>query len=214
MTEPERHRLRVRATAGAAVVLVLAGIACAVIVAAVAPGPGATRTVAPADSGSAAADAGAGAAEAERPGAGEPSPAPVFVHVLGAVAHPGLYELTEGARVVDAIAAAGGLAEGADEGQVNLARRVDDGEQIAVPLVGQVPPPGAAPSGAGHPGRIDINTADAAALDTLPGIGPALAKRIVDWRAKNGRFATVDDLLDVPGIGQKVLGDVRDLVTT
>jgi competence protein ComEA len=135
----------------------------------------------------------------------------LFVHIIGAVVAPGLYQLHEGDRAVDAVAAAGGLAADADQAQVNLARFLSDGEQIIVPRVGDVPAPavaGAAPGGAG--GLININTADAAALEELPGVGPALAERIVLWREANGSFASVDDLLNVTGIGQKKLDGLRD----
>lgn len=140
------------------------------------------------------------------------APASLFVHVSGAVATPGLYVLDEGARVVDAVAAAGGFAPGADEDAVNLARAVSDGEQLLVPVVGEVP----TEVGTGAPvgdGRVNLNTADATALDTLPRIGPAMAQRIIEWREANGRFTSVDDLLAVPGIGDKMLESLRDLVT-
>lgn len=140
--------------------------------------------------------------------------ASVYVHVSGAVAAPGLYLLAEGARVVDAIAAAGGFAEGADEAAVNLARPLSDGEQLIVPLVGQTP---ATSSGGTAPasgdGRVNLNTADVAALDTLPRIGPAMAERIVQWREANGGFTSIEDLLAVPGIGDKMLESLRELVT-
>lgn len=142
--------------------------------------------------------------------------AAVYVHVSGAVAVPGLYRLDNGARVVDAIAAAGGFGEGADQSAVNLARIVGDGEQLHVPVVGEaVPPTVAQPGGAGPAagGKVNLNTADLATLDTLPRIGPALAQRIIDWRDQNGRFTSVDDLLAVPGIGDKMLAALRDLVT-
>lgn len=137
--------------------------------------------------------------------------ASVFVHVSGAVATPGLYVLGEGARVVDAIAAAGGFAPGADEAAVNLARPLSDGEQLHVPAAGEVSQPqdAAAPGD----GRVNLNTADAAQLDTLPRIGPAMAARIIEWREANGRFTSVEDLLAVPGIGDKMLETLRDLVT-
>lgn len=143
--------------------------------------------------------------------------AAVYVHVAGAVGAPGLYRLLDGARVVDAVAAAGGFAADADTDAVNLARSVDDGEQLVVPRIGEA----AAPSQAGGTSaaapssgaRVNLNTADAAALDTLPRIGPALAQRIIDWRAQNGRFTSVDDLLAVPGIGDRMLESIRDLVT-
>lgn len=139
------------------------------------------------------------------------APVAVYVHVFGAVATPGLYVLDDGARVADVIAAAGGLAEGADASAVNLARRVGDGEQLYVPAVGETPPAtAAAPAG---DGRVNLNTADIAALDTLPRIGPAMAERIVQWRESNGRFTSVEDLLAVPGIGDKMLESLRDLVT-
>ena len=138
------------------------------------------------------------------------SAASVFVHVSGAVAAPGLYVLHDGARVVDAVAAAGGLAAGADETAVNLARPVSDGEQLHVPVIGAAPAP--APPDGGD-GRVNLNTADAAALDTLPRIGPAMAARIIEWRDANGRFTSVEDLLSVPGIGDKMLETLRALVT-
>lgn len=133
----------------------------------------------------------------------------VHVHVAGAVAAPGLYVLDEHARVFDAIAAAGGFVPEADRAAVNLARELSDGEQLHVPLVGEEPP---AADPAADDGRIDLNTADAAALETLPRIGPALAARILEWREANGRFTSVDDLLAVAGIGEKMLEAMRDLV--
>lgn len=137
--------------------------------------------------------------------------ASVFVHVSGAVATPGLYVLHEKARVVDAVAAAGGFAAGADETAVNLARPVSDGEQLHVPTTGEASDAaGTAPAG---DGRVNLNTADAAALDTLPRIGPAMAARIIEWRDANGRFTSVEDLLSVPGIGDKMLETLRALVT-
>lgn len=147
--------------------------------------------------------------EAEAPGATAPG-GELYVHVLGAVEKPGLYVLAIDARIVDALAAAGGTTAEADLAAINLARIVADGEQVVVPVVGATPvEPGA---GATVPGddRIDLNSADQAALDTLPRIGPALAERIIAWRYENGRFQTVDDLLAVPGIGEKLLEGLRD----
>ncbi len=149
-------------------------------------------------------------------GAPPPSPPAMYVHVSGAVRAPGLYVLRGSARVVDAIAAAGGFADGADSSGVNLARPVSDGEQLHVAAQGESPPTGAGTtgSGAGTPdGRVNLNTADAAQLDTLPRIGAAMAERIIQWRDANGRFTSVEDLLAVPGIGDKMLESLRDLVT-
>ena len=147
----------------------------------------------------------------------------VYIHVSGAVVAPGLYVLKDGARVVDALSAAGGFAAGSDEQAVNLARPLSDGEQLHVPLLGEVPGTAAGEAGeaggsggaslpAGD-GRVNLNTADAAQLDTLPRIGPAMAQRILDWREANGRFTSVEDLLAVPGIGDKMLEALRDLVS-
>lgn len=133
--------------------------------------------------------------------------AELYVHVLGAVERPGLYVLHPGARVVDALAAAGGTVDGADLAAVNLARPVEDGEQVVVPVAGAPAGPSAVPSDGG---AVDLNSADQAALEALPGIGPALAERILAWREENGRFRSVDDLLAVPGIGEKLLEGLRD----
>ncbi len=132
----------------------------------------------------------------------------LYVHVLGAVERPGLYVLDLDARLVDAVAAAGGTTDDADLAAVNLARILADGEQIVVPTLGAA----SDATGAAPPGddRVDLNSADQAALETLPRIGPALAERIIAWREENGRFASVDDLLAVPGIGEKLLAGIRD----
>ncbi|WP_243074922.1 helix-hairpin-helix domain-containing protein [Microbacterium sp. SS28] len=147
----------------------------------------------------------------EGPGTDAAPAASVYVHVSGAVAAPGLYVLGEHARVVDAIAAAGGFTAEADRAAVNLARPLSDGEQLAVPVAGAAPDPGA--GAAQTDGRVNLNTADAAALDTLPRIGPAMAERIIAWRDENGRFTSVEDLLAVPGIGDKMLEALRDQVS-
>lgn len=133
----------------------------------------------------------------------------LYVHVLGQVAHPGLYVLDLDARVVDALGAAGGSLPDADLRAVNLARQLTDGEQLVVPAIGETDAGAAAPAG---DGPIDLNSADQAALETLPRIGPALAQRIIAWRDDNGRFTSVDDLLAVPGIGEKMLEGLRDAV--
>lgn len=148
---------------------------------------------------------------------GPSDPAPgggVVVHVVGQVASPGLITLASGARVADAVEAAGGALDGADLSGVNLARIVVDGEQIVIPLPGEAiaPPPGAVVPGGAGGGLVDLNSADAATLDGLPGIGPVLAERIVAWRTENGPFSSVDQLGEVSGIGPAVLDKVRDLV--
>lgn len=173
------------------------------------------------------------AAAAAIPGAGAPSggsvpsagpggaPARLVVHVAGAVRHPGVVRLEPGARMVDAIEAAGGARGGADLTALNLARPVVDGEQVLVLREGEAPPPSSAGGGAtgtaggtagsGDGAAVDLNTADAAALDALPGIGPVLAQRIVDQRASHP-FASVDELVEVPGIGPALLERLRPLV--
>lgn len=139
------------------------------------------------------------------------------VDVRGAVRTPGVLRLPDGSRVMDAIEAAGGLRAGARYGAVNLARPLTDGEQI---VVGRRAPamtvPPAASSAGGDPGAtgpVDLNTATAEQLETLDGIGPVLAADIVQWRTDNGRFSSVDDLLDVSGIGDATLAGLRDQVT-
>jgi competence protein ComEA len=142
----------------------------------------------------------------------------LLVHVVGAVADPGLVTVPDGARVADALQAAGGATGKADLTAVNLARTVVDGEQLYVPEPG-VPVPGAAgaaPGAGGHGGgepgggTVDINAADAVALEELPGVGPSIAQAIVEWREANGPFASVDELEDVPGIGPATLDEIRD----
>jgi competence protein ComEA len=155
-------------------------------------------------------------------GATAPGGEEIYVHVLGAVHTPGLFTLSADARVVDAIAAAGGFTADADTGSVNLARAVADGEQLVVRRPGEVPPPQADASGGtgasgGAPGPttpIPLNSASAAELESLPRIGPALAERIVQWRTDNGPFRLVDELLQVPGIGEAILAGLEGLVTT
>lgn len=148
------------------------------------------------------------------------TPPAVVAHAAGAVRAPGVYRLEPGARAADLVAAAGGAAPEADLQQLNLAAPVADGERVYVPRVGEVPPPPAAgPAGGGGAvggagdGPLDLNTATAEQLEELPGVGPAIAGAILDERERRGRFATVDDLLDVRGIGEARLEQLRDLVT-
>lgn len=129
----------------------------------------------------------------------------VVVAVAGRVRRPGVVRLPAGSRVIDAVAAAGGLLPGTDPGLLNLAAPLRDGELIAVAVVGLPSPAGSAAPG----GVIDLNTAGVSELDRLPGVGPVLAQRIVDWRDAHGRFATVDQLREVGGIGERKLTELR-----
>lgn len=138
----------------------------------------------------------------------------LIVDVSGAVRRPGVYEFREGDRVIDAIRAAGGASGKAALDALNLAAPLTDGIQILVPQ--EMPP--AAPGTSSAPGTttttlVNLNSSTAAELETLPGIGEVIAQRIIDYRTQNGPFTTVDDLLEVSGIGDAILGDVRDLVT-
>lgn len=128
------------------------------------------------------------------------------VHVAGAVVRPGLVVLSPGARIADAVAAAGGATHLAELGSVNLATLVRDGDQIVIPLVGE-----AVSAEAGN-GRISLNRATVSELETLPGVGPITAQRIVDHRDENGPFTVLEDLLDVSGIGEAKLDAIRDSV--
>jgi competence protein ComEA len=217
---------------GAAVVLLIVALATAVVLSAV--GGQATRQViTPAGTGrvgsgmsGAGAASGAAGEGAAPPGAASADPtaptgAIIFVHVLGAVRRPGLFELGAGARVIDAVAAAGGLTEVADPSGANLARRLSDGEQLYLPQLGEVVP--VAPQASGTTGqgsgaasgqKVNLNTATAAELDTLPRIGPLIAQRIIDYREANGPFGTVDDLRSVTGIGDKTFDGLKALITT
>ncbi len=139
----------------------------------------------------------------------------LVVDVVGAVRRPGLYRLREGARVADAVIRAGGPSRRADIASINLAAPVADGMQIIVPAR-VAAPGGAMPSpGAGGPtgGKVSLSAASVEQLDSLPGVGPVTAQKIVDWRTAHGPFRSVDALDDVPGIGPARLEQLRDLVT-
>ena len=146
----------------------------------------------------------------------------VVVHVVGAVRRPGVQHLPAGSRVVEAVDAAGGAAPDADLGRLNLAAVLADGQQVYVLRTGEVPPtplPAPGTPGTGTPGAgaapgppVDLNQATAEQLDALPGIGPATAAAIIATRQEKGRFQSVDDLLDVRGIGDAKLAQLRDRV--
>ncbi len=194
-------------------------------VTALGPPPAQSSTTAP-DSG-AGPEPAAGTAGAHTAATPTPPPAPLVVSVSGTVRRPGLVEVPDGSRVADAIEAAGGPLPGTDLSRLNLARRLGDGEQVAV---GVPPAPdaaptaaapastaaGAAPSGSGPTsagGKIDLNAATADQLDGLPGVGPVTAQRILEWRSRNGRFARVEQLREIEGIGERRFGQLRELVT-
>lgn len=132
----------------------------------------------------------------------------LFVQVVGAVVNPGVYELPPDSRVMDAVALAGGLTAKADPASINLARIVQDGEQLVIGTSG-----GPQSSRTARPTMININNATADDFDDLPRIGATLAERIVAYRDANGPFSTIDELLDVPGIGDLTLAEMRDKIT-
>lgn len=140
----------------------------------------------------------------------------LVVHVVGAVRRPGLYRLRHGARIADAVRRAGGTTRKANLEAINLAAPLEDGLQVVVPRVVPAVPAGA-PAAPGEPpaaaqGPIHLNTATLDQLDTLPGVGPVTAQKIVDWRQRHGAFTSVDDLDAIPGIGPARLEQLRDLV--
>ena len=163
-------------------------------------------------------------------GGGGPPAGTVTVHVVGQVERPGVFTLPTGSRVSDAVAKAGAR-KGADLAAINLARPLVDGEQIYLPKPGEVVAGGAAGAGsaagsgpggaaggagsgaAGGVGPVNLNSANAAQLEELPGVGPVLAQRIIDWRTEHGRFASVDELGEVSGIGEKIFAALQPKVT-
>lgn len=192
-----RWAVRPRLAVAAAGALVLVGAVALWRTWPVSDPPVVVSTAAAAQDGSTVAEVG--------PSAGS-GPAQVVVHVVGQVNRPGVVSLPAGARVMDAVDAAGGATPAADLAGLNLARVLADGEQVVVPGPGDVA------EGVGPAPGVDLNRADAAALDALPGIGPVLAERIVSWRSAHGRFSTVDELAEVAGIGPALMAGLRDLV--
>jgi competence protein ComEA len=143
-------------------------------------------------------------------------PATIVVAVSGRVRHPGLVRLPAGARVADAIDAAGGVLPGTDTSALNLARKLTDGELVAVGVPGASAPAagGGVPGGSGAPGGpVNLNTATLEQLETLPGVGPVLAQRIIDYRDQHGGFTSVDQLRQVSGIGDAKFNDLKNRVS-
>jgi competence protein ComEA len=133
----------------------------------------------------------------------------IYVHVAGAVKSPGIYQLDSGTRVYDAVLAAGGFTSKANQSSVNMARALTDGEQLIVSSESGGTLFQVAPSSP----LISLNQASSSQLEDLPGVGPALAGRIIDWRVANGGFKAKEDLLNVAGIGDKLFASFKDLVT-
>lgn len=149
------------------------------------------------------------------------TPPPISVYLTGAVARPGVYSVPRASRLVEVVSLAGGFLEGADITRLNLAEKMEDGRHIDVPGGSDVPTPQLVIGGGGllvtptPPGGkiVNINLADAALLEQLPGIGPTTAEKIIQYRDENGPFMRVEDLLKIPGIGPETLDQIRGLVT-
>jgi competence protein ComEA len=149
-----------------------------------------------------------------------PTPQPIFVYVTGAVQRPGVFPLPRDSHLVDLVRAAGGFTEGASLNEINLAQSLKDGDRVDIPGLSQFATPQLTIGDSGllvtptPPGGepVNINTASAELLATLPGIGPTTAEKIIEYRQQNGPFQTIDDLLKVPGIGPTTLDELRGLV--
>jgi competence protein ComEA len=145
-----------------------------------------------------------------------PTEKPVIVHITGAVPRPGVYALPQGARVQDAISSAGGFLAEAEKSQLNLAQLLEDGEKLDIPFIEGASPILATPGPtvvAVTTELIDINTASAEELDSLPSIGATLAQRIIEYREQNGPFISTEDIINVPGIGPGNYERFKDLIT-
>ena len=161
----------------------------------------------------------------------EPAPTqtPITVHVIGAVVRPGVYTFPEGSRVQDAVNAAGGLLVEADPSSINLAAKLEDGQQLDIPGAGGSVSggvPGSSSSGTGPftvlttpsattntADLVNINTATLDELDTLPGIGPTTAQKIIDYRKQHGPFSNIEDIMNVSGIGPATFDNIKNLIT-
>lgn len=151
-----------------------------------------------------------------------PTESPIFVHVVGAVPRPDVYEFSPGARVQDAVDAAGGLLTSADREVINLAALLMDGDQITIPYKdgeapeetsGEVELPSSTETSSINLDLININTADLEELDTLPGVGPTTAQHIIDYRVEHGPFNAIEDIMNVSGIGPSTFDQIKDLIT-
>jgi competence protein ComEA len=151
-----------------------------------------------------------------------PTPEPLRVHVAGAVVRPGVYELDKDSRVEDAVAAAGGFVIEADKNALNLAAHLEDGERLEIPYVAGFIPDEASgfvvvtegtPSPLAGQDLLDINTATLEELDKLPGIGPTIAQRIIDYRTVNGPFDSINEIVNVAGVGSATFAEIQDLIT-
>ncbi|MEW1545585.1 ComEA family DNA-binding protein [Streptomyces tsukubensis] len=218
-----RCGLEPRTLAALAVVLVVAGVLAALHF-----WTGRPQTVRPPETlrqGAAPREAGgegAGSGPVPSPGAETPPRGRVVVDVSGKVRRPGVLRLPAGARVADALAAAGGAKEGTDLTGLNRARVLMDGEHVVVGVAAAAPgtgaaefpggPGGSGPAPGGSGGRVGLNTATVEELDTLPGVGPVLARHIVDYRTRSGGFRSVDELREVDGIGERRFAELRTLV--
>ena len=138
------------------------------------------------------------------------SPATIKVYICGCVLNPGVYELPEGSRICDGLDAAGGFSEGADESRINLAGYLHDGDMVFFPEVGEDLPEGAVE--AGNSGLININTANAEQLCTLPGIGSSKATAIIKYREENGAFTDISQIMNVSGIGENLYNNIKELI--
>jgi competence protein ComEA len=145
-----------------------------------------------------------------------PTDRPIVVHITGAVPRPGVYALPQGARVQDGISAAGGFLAEAQKTNINLAQSLEDGEKLDVPFIEGVSPVLATPVPevvSSTTELVNINTASIAELDTLPGIGPTTAQKIIDYREQNGLFRSIEDIINVSGIGPATYERLKDLIT-
>ena len=149
-----------------------------------------------------------------------PTEKPIIVHVTGAVPRPGVYALGQGSRVQDAISAAGGFLADAEKSGINLARALEDGEQLEIPyaegaspVIGTEIPPLVLTEPSSNSELININTASQAELETLPGIGATTAQRIIEYREQNGPFVNTEDIINVAGIGSGTYERIKDLIT-